>query len=155
MRVSIERFSRFLQVCKDRFRAGFAKTAFETNGDSVAPNELSHFRLTWHVTRRAFPLFSLVNRRSVEPRPLAGQRAARRHARATLRRGSRVHRQRPREDAPRGFVPELRSSEVPRADRQPSPRKRTTSCAASFQLRNNARLPSVTGTRSDALVDLS
>lgn len=41
MRVSIERFSRFLQVCKDRFRAGFAKTAFETNRDSVAPNELS------------------------------------------------------------------------------------------------------------------
>ena len=153
MRASIGRFSRFLQVAKIDFgRDSRKQTATRI---VIRSRQMScQVRRLGTVTRRAFPLFFFGNRRFSEPRPLAGQRAARRHARATLRRGSPVHRQRPREDAPRGFVPELRSSEVPRADRQPSPRKRTTSCAASFQLRNNARL-AVTGTRSDALVDLA
>lgn len=58
MRASIGRFSRFLQVCKDRFRAGFAKTACYANRDSVAPNELSGSP-TWHGDSAGFSAFFL------------------------------------------------------------------------------------------------
>lgn len=96
MRASIGRFSRFLQVAKIDFGRDSRKQP--ATRIVIRSRQMScQVRRLGTVTRRAFRFFSSGIDGSVDPRPLAGQRAARRHARATLRRGSPVHRQRPGE----------------------------------------------------------